>query len=256
MAQLTISQQCKDVFGCPIRVLSDACWEVITKSNDYFGKKQGSVISIKEISYNDPMYRNTWGVVLYERTIVIGYKMYNRDGSSCGTQVFWSSLKGGILCHGTDAYIPFRTSIKHTPVMIVRFNIGTSEIRKSEYVAFGGTNPTLEEKNDLINLIMKKREIKYWNIEHYPTQTKYILYGQRKKFISAKRFLRNLVKGCYDTRKKEETKYATKIEYLGKSGSKFTTITGREEPLAIYKITYSNGTREYKKQFIFQVNKL
>lgn len=250
-----LSIQVKELFGCTVQELSNACWEVITKSNDYFGEQKGEVVSIKEINYNDPMYRNTWGVVQYERTMVIGYRMFNRDGSPCGTEVFWSSLRGGILCHGTDAYIPFRTSIKHTPVMLVKFYIGTSENRKTAHVAFGGTNPTLEEKNDLINLIMKKRGIRYWDMEHFPTQTKYVLYGQRERFLSCKRFLKNLVKGCYDARK-EETKYVTKIEYLGKCGSKFTTITGREEPLAIYKVVYSDGTKEYKKQFIFQVNRL
>lgn len=252
MAQVTISQQCKDVFGCHIRVLSDACWEVITKSNDYFGEKKGHVTSIREIDPNDEVWLGTYGVLSYEKNYAIGYTMYNKDGSTCGTTVHWNSLKGGILCHGTNALIPFKTKIKTVPVMLTRFTMGYSDgIRTTERVLFGGTEPTLEEKNDLINLIMEKREIKYWEVELYPTQTKYVLCGQRNRFLSCTKFLRGLLKGRYDTKRKENKK-AISLQYLGKGGLEHHYQKDIE--VGIYKVTYEDKTVEYKKLPISDLN--
>lgn len=252
MAQITISTECRNIFGCSIHELSDACWKVITKSNDYYGEKKGHVVSIREIDPSDEFWLGTYGVLEYEKNYAIVYRMYNKDGSPCGTTVHWNSLKGGILCHGTNAWIPFKTKIKTTPVILIEFTMGYSDERQTyERVLFGGTQPTLEEKCDLINLLMKKREIKHYTMSIYHTETRHVLYGQRDRFLPCTKFLRRLLRGKYDTKQKE-TKKAISLQYLGKGGLEHHYQ--KDVEVGVYKIVYEDKTVEYKKLPISDLN--
>lgn len=228
-------------FGHSFTELSDACWEVIKASGNYFGEQRGAISSIKEIDYKDPLYRNTWGVARFERTFAISYMMFNTDGSSCSSTVYWSSLKGGILCYGTDSWISFRMEVDMNPVMLTTFSIGFEKKKISINVAWGGTEPTLESKNGLINLIMQRKGIKYWTLQHYPTQVMYVLYGQRDSFHSPKKFLKTLLKTNFFN--KGEKKAVKCIEYLGVGIPKRLS----SEVYKVFKMTYTDGTNTYKK---------
>ena len=242
--KLKINTTIKKVFGCSSDELSSACWEVITKSNDYFGESEGYVTSIQEIDWKDRNWWNTYGVVSYEKNYAIGYRMYNRDGTRCCTTVHWTSLRGGLLCHGTNAYVSFKTKIKTCPAIILDITFGSLHKRSYARVLFGGTEPTFEEKVNLIHLLAKKRKLGNWSAELYPTEVRHILYGQRTNFVSCTRFLKALLKGKYDI-KTEVVKTVTSLKYLG---------TSVDSGVGVYKVIYEDGSTEYKKMEISNIN--
>ena len=233
--EATINQ----LFGCSKEQLTDACWEVIVKSNDYFGESKGEVVNIGEISWKDNWWCGTYGVVRYERNFVIHFRMYNKDGSPCGTTVHWTSLNGGLLCHGTRTYIPFKTKIKTIPVICVGIEMKAIDKDKQLYelVYFGGTEPDIQSKFALIDLIAKKRGINYLTISFHTEQIEAALYGDRKHHISCTRFLRRLLQGKYDIKDKD-IRRVIKTEYLG---------TSVKPNKSVYKITYDDKSVEYTK---------
>lgn len=258
MATLAINSTVKEIFGCTLYELHTECWRVITSSNDYFGESKGYIASIKEIPpYEGKMdiltesYYRSYGVVPYEKNYAIGYKMYNRDGSPCGTEVYWSSFNGGILSHGTNATIPFKCpKITDTliPSTILKFRFGS----KHTNVIFGGTLPSLESKIKLINLIANKQNLEY-TIE-YPEFNQWVQMTRRGKFITCKEFIRRLYKGMYNPYIPEEAKLIVKAVYKGKSifhtgytaGDWHQKDKEYQYQNAIYKVWYEDGTIEYK----------
>lgn len=240
--EATINQ----LFGCSKERLTDACWEVIVKSNDYFGEGKGEVVNIEEIDWKNRYWRGTYGVVSYERNFAISFKMYNRDGSSCGTIVHWTSLRGGLLCHGTNAYVSFETKIKTCPAIVLDITFGSLHKKSHASVLFGGTEPTFEEKVNLIHLLAKKRKIGHWIVELRPTEVKPVLYGQRTHFVSCTNFLKALLKGRYDINT-EVIKTVISMKYFG---------TSVDPEIGVYKVTYKDGSKEYKKMTISNVNEV
>lgn len=247
-----LSYEVYRVFGCTIEELSDACWEVIIKSNDYFRETKGGVVSLEETSPTDKWRRDTFGVVPYEVNYAIGYQMFNRDGSKCGTTVYWTSLGGGLLCHGTNAYIKFKSSIKTTPC--IKALVTTKRGDKSDYgvVYFGGSQPTIEEKARLIELICKREGIS-WNISIQPIDIRYTLLGERSRGMSATRFIKALYKGKF-TPKEETSKRVISLRYLGKGVTKYHSSTN--DNYGVYKVTYDDKSVEYKKLYDSSVCKL
>lgn len=248
----SLTYEVSRVFGCTLEELSDACWEVITKSNDYFRETKGGVVSLERVSPADRWHRNTFGVVSYEVNYAIGYQMFNRDGSKCGTTVYWTSLGGGLLCHGTNAFIKFKTPIKTTPC--VKALVTLKKDNESDYgvVYFGGNQPTIEEKARLIELICKREGIS-WNISIQPTNIRYTLLGERERGMSAKRFIKALYKGKF-TPKKETPKRVVSLRYLGKGVTKYHPVTN--DNYGVYKVTYADKSVEYKKMYDSSVCKL
>lgn len=240
--EATINQ----LFGCSKEQLTDACWEVIVKSNDYFGEGKGEVVNIEEVNWKDNWWRGTYGVVSYERNFAISFRMYNHDGSPCSTTVHWTSLRGGLLCHGTNAYVSFETKIKTCPAIVLDITFGSLHNKSYARVLFGGTEPTFEEKINLIHLLAKKRKIGHWIAELYPTEVRHVLYGQRTHFISCTNFLKALLKGRYDIGTKV-IKTVTSVKYLG---------TSVDPDMGVYKVTYKDGSTGYKKMTISNVNEI
>ena len=258
MAALTINSTVKEIFGCTLYELHTECWRAITSSNDYFGESKGCIVSIKEIPpYGNKMdistqsYYRSYGVVPYEKNYAINYRMYNKDGSPCGTEVYWSSFNGGILSHGTNATIAFKCP-KITngliPSTILKFRFGSKHVN----VIFGGTLPSLESKIKLINLIANKHGLNY-TIE-YPVFNTWVQMTRRCKFKTCKEFVRNLYKGLYDPQVPKESKLVVKAVYKGKSifYTGYTVKDWYSEDKTyqyqnnIYKVWYEDGTTEYK----------
>jgi hypothetical protein len=247
-----LSYEVPRIFGCTIEELSDACWEVITKSNDYFRETKGRVVSLEKVFPTDRWYRYNFGVVPYEVNYAIGYQMFNRDGSECGTTVYWTSLGGGLLCHGTNAYIKFKTPIKTTPC--VKAIVTTKKDDEEDYavVYFGGNQPTIEEKARLIELICKREGIS-WNVSIQPIDIRYTLLGDRSRGMSATRFIKALYKGRF-TPKKETSKRVVSLRYLGKGVTKYHPVAN--DNYGVYKVTYADKSVEYKKLYDSSVCKL
>lgn len=242
--------------------LSEACWEVITKSNNFFREGKGYIVGIKEIDAKAKINSGIYGVVKGERNFAIGYSMSNRDGSSCGTTVYWTTLAGGILCHGTNSFIKFNLPIDIIPTATMLFTFDCLDgSRTSARVLFGGTEPTLEEKTPLLQLIAERKSLKFDIVLDYmntydSSNIHYILHGARNRYTLASKFLRLLLKGKYNS-KTNEPKKVRKIEYVGKCGETPSDKYYRQvDIIGVYKVFYADGSKEYKKAIVEDVERL
>lgn len=236
--------------------LSEACWEVITKSNNFFGEGKGYIVGIKEIDANDKYNYGIYGVVKCERNFAISYRMFNRDGSPCGTTVYWTSLNGGTLCHGTNSFMRFKLPIIFIPTMVVIFSFESLVGRgTTARVIFGGTEPTLEEKRRLLQLIADRGNLHFSISIFEEDSPHYVLHGARERFVPASKFLKQLLKGVYNPKTFVERK-VKRIEYLGKSGKTFSVRCGRDSAIGVYKVTYTDGFKEYRRAITYDIDNL
>lgn len=262
-----LEKQIKELFNCSYDELDDACWKVIVNSNDYFDEGKVGITNIEEIPpyKNIPLSirlaickgidtsnqrRNTrkiiernntsyinFGVYKYEKNYAIGYKMTNKDGSYCGTTVYWSSFCGGRLSHGTNGTVSFKVR-GITPGIEVNFTICNNDRKIDEYfVCFGGELPSLEEKFPLIKKIVKtigvELEINYYVIQ--PDDRPFVQWNHRyRNCKSGVEFIKKLLYGYY-------TKPIKKQSIVKLSKLLGTSL----DNTLLYKYTYLDGGVEY-----------